>query len=49
MKFLLVLTGDVSAGFGAWIGIILLAALGYFSFLYLKAEETAVAPPQTEL
>jgi hypothetical protein len=49
LKFLLALFGDVSAGFGAWIGIVLLAALGYFSFLYLKAEETAVAPPQTEL
>ncbi|MGZ5293566.1 MAG: hypothetical protein ACXWFU_06625 [Actinomycetota bacterium] len=49
LKFILVLTGPVSTGFGAWVGIILLAALGYFSFLYLKAEETAVAPTQTEL
>ena len=49
VKFLIVLTSDVSAGFGAWIGIILLAGLAYASFLYLKAEETAVAPPQTEL
>ena len=50
IKFLLVLFDDVP-GFGAWIGIILLAALGYFSFLYLKAEEAATAPPppQTEL
>jgi len=47
IKFLLAVTNE--PGFGAWIGIILLAALGYFSFLYLKAEETAVAPPQTEL
>jgi len=43
IKFLLVITNE--PGFGAWIGIILLAALGYFSFLYLKAEETATAPP----
>jgi hypothetical protein len=47
IKFLLAVTNE--PGFGAWVGIILLAALGYFSFLYLKAEETAVAPPQTEL
>ncbi|MGZ5319388.1 MAG: hypothetical protein ACXWZD_12700 [Actinomycetota bacterium] len=47
IKFLLVVSNE--PGFGAWVGIILLAALGYFSFLYLKAEETAVAPPQTEL
>jgi hypothetical protein len=49
LKFIIVLTSDVSAAFGAWLGVILLAALGYASFLYLKAEETAVAPPQTEL
>ena len=47
IKFLLVITNE--PGFGAWIGIILLAALGYFSFLYLKAEEAPAAPPQTEL
>ena len=47
IKFLLVITNE--PGFGAWVGIILLAALGYFSFLYLKAEETVVTPPQTEL
>jgi len=49
LKFVIVLTSDVSAGLGAWIGIILLAALGYASFLYLKAEEAATAPPQTGL
>jgi hypothetical protein len=47
IKFLLVVTN--SPGFGAWIGIIFLAGLGYASFLYLKAEEAATAPPQTEL
>jgi hypothetical protein len=49
LKFILVLTSEVSAGLGAWVGIILLAALGYASFLYLKAEEAATAPPQTGL
>jgi hypothetical protein len=47
IKFLLVISNN--PGFGAWIGVILLAGLGYFSFLYLKAEEAVVAPPQTEL
>lgn len=47
IKFLLVISN--SPGFGAWIGIILLAGLGYASFLYLKAEETAAAPPDTGL
>jgi hypothetical protein len=49
LKFIIVLTSEVSAGFGAWIGIILLAALGYASFLFMKAEEAATAPPQTGL
>jgi len=49
LKFILVLTGPVSAGIGAWLGIIFLAGLGYASFLYLKAEEAATAPPQAEL
>ena len=48
IKFLLVVSNEPALG--AWIGIVLLAALGYFSFLYLKAEETMAAPPpQTEL
>jgi len=47
IKFLRVITNN--PGFGAWIGIILLAALGYFSFLFMKAEEAATAPPQTGL
>ncbi|MEO8476436.1 MAG: hypothetical protein ABI572_05210 [Actinomycetota bacterium] len=45
LKFLLVLTSEVSAGFGAWIGVILLAAMAYASFLYFKSDDTVVAPP----
>ena len=47
IKFLLVISNE--PGFGAWIGIILLAALGYFSFLYLMGVVAAVAPPGTVL
>jgi hypothetical protein len=49
LKFILVLTGPISTGFAAWIGLVFLAGLGYASFLYLKAEEAATAPPQAEL
>ncbi len=45
LKFLLVLTSEWSAGFGAWIGIVLLAAMAYASFLYFKSDDTVVAPP----
>jgi len=46
IKFLLVISN--SPGFGAWIGIILLAALGYASFLYFQAEEAVTAPPPAD-
>lgn len=47
LKFLLVISN--SPGFGAWIGIILLAALAYASFLYFKADDAAPMPPATGL
>jgi hypothetical protein len=45
LKFLLVLTSDISTGFGAWVGLILLLALAYASFQYFQAEEAAASPP----